>query len=116
MAERNLTAIIHPRAVRGQIKQPAYTASAGLIVRFLIMKIAAVAIISFFENTIKQVVVQVHDNDGWKEAFAEAMRHGLYDGDPDQEAWIMGLPDSIDDARIELCNGGMDLCVTFFET
>lgn len=44
MAERNLTAIIHPRAVRGQIKQPAYTASAGLIVRFLIMKIQVTAI------------------------------------------------------------------------
>lgn len=81
------------------------------------MKIAAIASISFFENDITQMIIQVEDDATWKDVFAKACEDGLYGDDPDrnQKEWIMGLPDSLDEARGELGDGEMDISVVFLE-
>lgn len=81
------------------------------------MKIAAVAAISYFDNEIKQKIIEVKDNATWKDAFSAALKVGLlgdyHERDEAQEDWILGLPDELEEARAELGDGEMDLCVTF---
>ncbi len=81
------------------------------------MKKAAVASICFFDNEIKQLIVEVDDNATWKDAYVQAIREGLGGGDamPDEDLveWVMNMPDDLEKARSEFGNGEMDICVTF---
>lgn len=80
------------------------------------MIIAAVAVISFFDNTIHQKIVEVADDATWKEAYAKAIADGLMEGSeasPERDDWIAGLPDELAVARQALFDADMDLAVTF---
>ena len=83
------------------------------------MKYAAVAKISFFDNDMKQLIVEVEDGATWKSAYFEALRLGLLGGDKqitDEETdWLESLSDDMGKARYELSGADMDICVTFFE-
>jgi hypothetical protein len=82
------------------------------------MKIAAVAYISFFENHLYQKVFEVNSDCTWKDAMEIAIKNGII---PDMEwggdfkKWLLGMPDDLEETRIEMTNGEMDLTVTFFE-
>lgn len=80
------------------------------------MKIAAVAVISFFDNEIHQRIVRVKNEDGWKEAFKLAIAQDILGNPPaDFNELIDSMPDELEDARTEFADGNMDLVVTFFE-
>ncbi len=75
---------------------------------------AAVAVISFFDNEIKQTIVECEEK-SWKSAYGVAINE-LFEGvDNDQMEWVMSLPDEMADARVEMFSGEMDFCVTWVE-
>ena len=75
---------------------------------------AAVAVISFFDNEIKQTIVECEEK-SWKSAY-EAAINELFEGvDDDHMEWAMSLPYEMADARVEMGNGEMDFCVTWVE-
>jgi len=87
------------------------------------MRKAAVAYINFFDNQLKQVIVEVEDDATWKEAYIQAMRDGLLDdgGDYDEAnrnpddaniEWVMAF-ETFDDMREEMLDSEQDLIVTF---
>jgi len=81
------------------------------------MKLAAVSTISFFDNIILQKIVPIKDKETWKDAYIKAMDEGLMYGsspDTDRDEWILSLPDDLEEARKEMSNGEMDLCITFY--
>lgn len=77
------------------------------------MKFAAVAEISFFENIILQSIVEVEDDATWKDVY---LKYYERKESKDQNVidWVMGMPDDLDEARSQLADGEMDICVTFY--
>lgn len=88
------------------------------------MRLAAVAAISLFNNSIKQKIVEISEDATWKDAFTEAMSKGLTEeigvdetGDGKRfSAWIKNMPENLAEARVELGDGEMDICVTFWQS
>ena len=78
------------------------------------MKVAVVAEINFFDNVILQAPVVVADSATWKDAYI-AYLSSKETSDADYTTWIKGLPEDLEEARVELGNGEMDICVTFIE-
>ena len=79
------------------------------------MKKACVGYISFFENDMKQMIVDV-DSDNWKDALIAAIINGIA-GDAgdigDMIEWIKTLSGDMDEARSEFTNADMDFSVIF---
>ena len=73
---------------------------------------AVVAYISFFENELKQVVVDVVGQD-WKEAYRQALPSLFGKTDEDFDSWILSLPEDLEEARNEMGDGEMDISVVF---
>jgi len=79
------------------------------------MKKACVAYINFFENIIKQAIVDTNSDD-WKEALTTAVVNGVMGRDinsDDITEWVKTLPDNMEDARCEFADADMDFVVTF---
>lgn len=76
---------------------------------------AAVAFISFFDNDMKQEIVDVEDNATWKDAYAKFLVKTKQKVDLDMRNWIMDMPDDLNEAREHLIDGEMDVVVTFIE-
>ena len=78
------------------------------------MKIASIAEISFFDNVILQKIIEVDDNATWKDAYIAYLKD-KEETDSDYSQWVLTMPDDLEQARIELGNGEMDVCVTFYK-
>lgn len=76
------------------------------------MRVAVVAEISFFDNVILQKVVEVEDGATWKDAYVKYLSQ-KEDYDEGYADWVETLPNDLADARHELNNGEIDICVTF---
>jgi hypothetical protein len=80
------------------------------------MKIAAVATISFLDNELKQMMLEMDDEATWKHAYVEALESGLDgDFDKDHSDWVHSLDDDLSVARQEFSNCEMDVLVTFVQ-
>jgi hypothetical protein len=79
------------------------------------MKIAAVATISFLDNELKQMMLEMDDEATWKDTYIEALESGLNDDGKNKDHcdWVMSLDDDLSVARQELINAEMDVMVTF---
>lgn len=75
------------------------------------MKKAVVAYISFFDNEIKQEVVEVGDDATWKDAYIASSF--VDSSNKNNVEWVKSLPDNEEEARRELMNGELDVVVTF---
>lgn len=74
------------------------------------MKIAAVAVINFFDNEIEQRILVVPNQYTWKEALIESdLTSGLDKG------WFTDLSDDYDEARNQFFNCDAMFSVTFFD-
>lgn len=82
------------------------------------MKIAAIAYVSFFENEVKQRILEVEDNATWKDVLilcADLIIPEGVDSDPGCCEWLLNLDDDLDKAREDLSDADMDLAISFFE-
>lgn len=81
------------------------------------MKYAAVAVISFFDNEIRQGVIEVDGDADWKETLVSAFKEGVLGEDYREQAdWVQSLPDEEKEAKEEFFNGDMAFAITFFDT
>lgn len=77
-------------------------------------KIAAITEISFFENNMIQKIFVVPKEFSWKDVYLQYLQ-GKEDYKDDYISWIVDMPDDLEEAREELCNGEVDVVVTFME-
>jgi len=82
------------------------------------MRMAAVANLDIFGGGIEQCVVDVTDNDGWKEACIKAIKKGgMTMAIPDDEliSYIGDLPNNYSEAKeIFYLSGNTHISVIFF--
>lgn len=85
-------------------------------------KIAAVAVISFFENVMYQKILVVEDTATWKDVLILAVVQGIWEGESKSytkdEGYLESLkdlPKDQDEARQECYEQEMEFKVTFYE-
>lgn len=78
---------------------------------------AVVAYFSFFENELKQTLVEdLPEDANWKDAYLKAMpklRNEAVNSDEDYRQWVEGLDEDLSIAGEELCNGEETISVVF---
>lgn len=87
------------------------------------MKIAAFTYVNFFDNEMKQKIVEVENDATWKDVFVKCFDVIVDKKEPENDhdddgflKWVLeSLSDDLNEARVEMVDGEIDIIVTFYE-